>query len=74
MLGCSSGPYRCQFAVTAPDCSRWRLEARGTLALNVERFVALRILQRGYLLRLLFGLEVQPQMCIDAAQLVRGGR
>ena len=74
MRGCSSGTYRCQFAVTAPDCSRLRLEARGTLALNVERFVALRILQRGCLLRLLFGLGVQLQMCIDAAQLAMGGR
>jgi hypothetical protein len=44
------------------------------LALIVERFVALRILQHAGLLRLLFGLGVQHQRCIDAAQLVMGGR
>ena len=47
-----------------------RLEARGKLALIVERFVALRILQHEGLLRLLFALGIQPQMCIDVAQLV----
>ena len=65
MLGCSSGTYRCQFAITAPGCSRLRLEARGMLAPMVERFVALRILQHAGLLRLLFGLGGQPQTCMD---------
>ena len=74
VLACSSGTYRCQFVVTGPDCSRLRLEACGKLALIVELLVALRLHQRGGLLRPLVGLGDMPQMCIDAAQLVMDGR